>query len=88
MPLDETLWQFPVDYMLKVIGRADVDMVNMVSRIVANHVEDQHCHSIKTRPSRNGNYVAVSAMLYLTHKDQVEGIYRDLSLQRDVLWSL
>ena len=74
--------------MLKVIGRAEVDMVLLVSRIVAAHVEDQHFHSIKSRPSRNGNYVAVSAMLYLTHKEQVEGIYRDLSLQRDVLWSL
>jgi hypothetical protein len=88
MALDETLWQFPVDYMLKVIGRSDVDMVSLVSRIIARHVDAQHFHGIKSRPSRNGSYIAVSAMLYLTHKGQVEGIYRDLSLQQDVLWSL
>lgn len=88
MPLDETLWQFPVDYMLKVIGRSDVDMVSLVTGIVDAHVDSQHFQGIKSRPSRNGNYIAVSAMLHLTHKAQVEGIYHDLSLQRDVLWSL
>lgn len=88
MPLDEKLWQFPVDYLLKVIGRADADMISLVNEIVGKHVEPQHYLGIKTRPSGKGNYVAVSVTLHLTHITQVEGIYRDLSLQREVLWSL
>lgn len=83
--INEELWDFPCQYDLKVMGRAKHPMADIVADIVERYIEsfDRQQH-LSSRASRNGNFIAITASFTLTHKDQVEGIYRELSLREEI----
>ncbi len=88
MTLDERLWLFPMDFALKTIGKTQAPISQIVTNIVTKYIPDFDARSITLRPSGRGKYIAVTAHLYLTHKEQIEGIYADLNAHREILWAL
>ena len=88
MALNDAVWQFPLDYPLKVIGRSDGALKAQLVAILAQHVADFDPQCLQQRPSRKGRYTAYTAQLRLTHKDQVEGLYADLNQCESVLWAI
>ena len=88
MPLNESLWEFPVDYVLKVVGREGDQFKSALIEIIQRYVADFDPKTIQSKPSSNGKYVSLTAKIYLTDKSQVLGIYRDLNACQEVLWAL
>lgn len=86
--INPDLWEFPVDYALKVMGLASAPLTDIVTQILCTHAPDFDAARISIRASSSGKYHSVTAMVYLTHKEQVEGIYRDLHAHPDIVMTL
>lgn len=83
---DTELLQFPARFPLKVMGRGDGDFETLVVDIVNRHVEGEL--DVKVRPSRDGNFIAVTVTFEAHSKDQLDALYRELTGHERVLMAL
>ena len=80
--------EFPCDYPIKAMGRAEPEFEQAVTEIVARHVDQVPAHAVRTRNSRAGNFVSVTVTVKVTSRAQLEDIYQDLGRCERVLWTL
>jgi uncharacterized protein len=85
---EETLLTFPCRFPIKVMGKVDVEFDLLVIELIRPHVETLERDAIKCRPSKGGNYVAVTVMIEATSKQQLDAIYRSLTSHPQVLMAL
>jgi putative lipoic acid-binding regulatory protein len=85
---EETLFEFPCEFPIKAMGKADVDLPIIVTEIVRRHVAEVDEAAIKTRPSKDGNFLSVTVVIEATSKQQLDAIYQDLTDHPHVLMSL
>jgi putative lipoic acid-binding regulatory protein len=81
----DTLFEFPCDFPLKVMGRRSDDFRSLVLGIVQKHVGDVDPSRIEERPSENGNYLSVTLTFSAQSKDQLDALYRELTSCERVL---
>ena len=60
----------------------------VIVEIVRRHVTDIHEGAVTTRPSKDGNYLAVTVTIEASSKQQLDAIYQDLSDHPLVLMAL
>ncbi len=91
-PSNESLLKFPTPFPIKAMGRMVVDgerqFAQIVLEIVMKHAPDFDGQNVEMRPSKNGNYLAVTATITATSKTQLDDIYRELSAHPLVLMAL
>ena len=73
--LNEALWQFPMDYPIKLIGDAGDELLHAI----VQHFPDFDLATLEVRASRPGKSLAIRATLPFDHRDQVLAIYADLA---------
>lgn len=80
------LWQFPMDYPLKVIGNEGEheNFVNEVKLILGSLFPEFDLASIQVKPSKTGRYYALSAKLHLTSAEQVNALYAALDKAKTI----
>ena len=88
MTEQETLFEFPCEFPIKVMGKNHVDFEITVMTIVTKHVPDINEGALKTRPSSNGKFVSITVTIQAESKDQLDNIYRELSGHELVLMAL
>lgn len=79
--------EFPCDYPIKAMGRADAGLKEKVSAIVAEHAAldpDQ----VRTRPSSAGRFESITITVRVESREQLETIYSRLAQSEQVLWTL
>lgn len=76
-PLDPM--QFPMDFPVKVMGRRVDAFADTVVSVVRTHAPDFDPATLEMRPSRNGNYLAVTATIRAESRTQLDALYRELS---------
>jgi putative lipoic acid-binding regulatory protein len=76
---EETLFEFPCQFAIKAMGRANIELDLLVIEIVRRHASDFDHKTVKTRPSKDGNYLAVTIIIEATSKKQLDAIYQDLT---------
>lgn len=81
----ETLFEFPCDFPLKVMGRPTDDFRSLVLGIVAKHAGEIDESRIEERPSRDGNYLGLTYTIRATSKEQLDELYRELTACEKVL---
>lgn len=81
----ETLFEFPCDFPLKVMGRPTDDFRSLVLGIVAKHAGAIDASQIEERPSRDGNYLGLTYTIRATSKEQLDELYRELTACEKVL---
>jgi putative lipoic acid-binding regulatory protein len=92
----DTLLVFPTAFPIKAMGRmkaTDADAANQnfaqtVLEIVQKHAPDFDAATMEMRPSKNGNFVSVTATINATSKLQLDNLYRELSGHPAVLMAL
>jgi len=92
----DTLLIFPTSFPIKAMGRikatdtdaANVDFAQTVLAIVQKHVLDFDANTLEMRPSKNGNYISVTATINATSKLQLDTIYQELTANPQVLMAL
>jgi putative lipoic acid-binding regulatory protein len=85
---EETLLVFPCQFPIKVMGKTSSELDLLVVEIVRRHAPDLHEGAVTTRPSKDGNYLAVTILIEATSKQQLDAIYQDLTDHPHVLMAL
>ncbi len=78
-PDHPSLLTFPCVFPLKVMGRREDGFAQVISEIVQRHASDFHPRTIEMRPSKNGRYLSLTVTINATSKEQLDGLYTELS---------
>src|SRR5665811_406000 len=76
---EESLLEFPCQFPIKAMGKADLELDLLVVEIVRRYAPDIKEGAVTTRPSKDGNYIAVTVIVEATSKQQLDAIYLDLT---------
>jgi uncharacterized protein len=85
---DDSIFEFPCRFPLKVMGRNDPAFEQYVTEIVRIHAGSPALGAVTTRPSRNGRYLAVTIVFTASSRAQLDDIYRAMSASEQVLFLL
>lgn len=85
---EETLLKFPCRFPIKAMGKSDVEFDLLVLDIIQQHATAPEKTKMKSRPSQNGKYIAVTVHIEATSKTQLDAIYQALSAHPLVLVAL
>lgn len=84
----ESLWQFPCDFPVKVVGKANDEFETFVLSTVSKHVPDLKENALELRKSKDGRYLAITINIHATSKEQLDAIYLELTASDLVLMAL
>lgn len=84
----ETLLEFPCSFAVKAMGRAGSDFDALVVSLMRPFVPDLGEGAVKTRPSKAGNFTAVTVTFTAHSKEQIDNVYYALTGHPDVLMAL
>ncbi|GAB6142206.1 DUF493 domain-containing protein [Methylosoma difficile] len=85
---DETFFEFPCQFPIKAMGKTDIEFDLLVLEIVRRHTSAINENEVKTRPSKDGNFLSVTVMIEASSKKQLDAIYQDLHDHPLVLMTL
>ena len=77
--LQEHLWVFPMDYPIKLIDLAGVDLGGRRIIKKIKHFPEFDGQTMTVTPSRTGKYHSVTAQLRFEELEQVHAVYADLA---------
>src|SRR5688572_12587721 len=81
----DTLFEFPCDFPLKVMGRHTDDFRSIVLGIVQKHAGPILPTNIEERPSRDGTYLSLTCTFNAQSKQQLDDLYRELTAHERVM---
>ena len=76
---DESLIEYPCDFPIKIMGKAEQDFTRIVFAIVKYHAPDFDETTVEMRTSKGGNYLSLTCTVRATSKEQLDALYRALS---------
>lgn len=82
MPEDDasaTLFEFPCEFPIKVMGRTQEGFAQAVVEVVQRHAPGFDATTVEMRPSRAGNYLSITVTIQATSREQLDELYRELS---------
>ena len=85
---DKPVMEFPCEFPIKVMGHARDDFEALVATLVRQHVPDLGEGAIRSRPSKEGKYIAVTVTVTATSREQLDAIYYALTACEHVLMAL
>ncbi len=85
---EESLFDFPCEFPIKVMGRSSDTLEGEIIAIVRQHVPDLAEGAVCSRSSGKGNYTALTLTINATSKAQLDAIYRALNAHEAVVMTL
>jgi hypothetical protein len=82
----ETLFEFPCEYPVKAMGSDVGNLEDLVVTLVSKHCSE--IIHIKSRPSKQGNFIAVTVTITASSKQQLDNIYYELSSHEKIMMAL
>jgi uncharacterized protein len=76
---EETLLQFPTSFPVKVMGKRVDGFAQAMVDIVLQFAPDFDPATLEIKPSREGNYLGLTATINATSKQQLDDLYRALT---------
>lgn len=83
-----TNMEFPCDFPIKIMGRANLDFELKILSIIRKHTPDLGETAIRVRHSKEGNYMSITVTIPAKSKQQLDAIYQELSSEKTVLMLL
>lgn len=77
--MGDTLFEFPCEFPLKIMGAARDDFAQAMVTVVRAHAPDFDPATVEMRASGKGNYLALTCTIRAHSQEQLDGLYRDLS---------
>jgi len=84
----DTLFEFPCDFPLKVMGHNIDEFEGIVLEIVNRHVDAIPEGAVKSRGSSSGKFVSITVTFEAQSKQQLDDLYRELHAHEHVLMLL
>jgi uncharacterized protein len=78
-PVNESLFEFPCDFPIKVMGKSHPDFTDTIVSVVLQFDPTFDAARIETRPSSGGNYVGLTVTVRALNREQLDDIYRALT---------
>lgn len=78
-PVNESLFEFPCDFPIKVMGKAHPDFTDTIVDVVKQFDPSFDATRIETRPSSGGNYTGLTVTIRAQSREQLDDIYRALT---------
>lgn len=88
MSEDRPIQHFPDTYSIKAVGKDEENFSEFVADVVRGIVDDPAAVSYRTRPSRNGSYLAVTISFTADSQQQLDDVFKQMSEQTRVVWVL
>ncbi len=85
---EESLLKFPCEFPIKAMGKATPELEIAVLEIMHRHVPDLGEGSVKTRESRNGNYLSITVTIQARSRDQLDAIYMELTSCEHIVFAI
>jgi putative lipoic acid-binding regulatory protein len=85
---EETLFEFPTDFPIKIMGAATDEFRSLAIGIVTRHFGTLAPDSIQERPSSGGKYLGLTITVRAESKAQLDAVYTELTSCRQVLVAL
>jgi len=85
---DETLFEFPCTFPLKVMGKNLPEFEAAVLAIVRQHVPDLSEGAVTTRPSSGDKWLSLTVTINAQSKAQLDAIYLALNASEHVVMTL
>ncbi|MFM1990800.1 MAG: hypothetical protein RJA99_3757 [Pseudomonadota bacterium] len=73
------LLQFPTDFPIKIMGRRVDGFADEIVGVLRRHAPDFDAATLEMRPSRQGNYLGLTATIRANSREQLDGLYRELT---------
>ncbi len=80
--------KFPCDFDIKVMGHATPEFKEKITIIIKKHFSDFNKEQIKTRNSKDSNYLALTLTVRAENQAQLDSCYQELSASSDVIMAL
>ena len=77
--LSESLIEFPCHFPIKVIGEAHQDFIQIITSLIKKHLHGFIGKTIESKMSSEGKFISLTCTIYVTSKQQLDLIYKDLS---------
>lgn len=77
--VNTSLVEYPCDFPLKIMGKQVDNFAQIVTEIVQKHAPDFDPATLTTRPSRQGHYLGLTAVIRATSRAQLDALYTELS---------
>jgi hypothetical protein len=84
----DTLFEFPCEFPIKVMGRDEQAFRSLTLAIVERHAGPLEPARISERPSRKGNFIALTYTIRAESRAQLDAIYTELTGSGVVLVAL
>lgn len=84
MKQNTSLMEFPCEFMLKVMGLNTKAFKAGILKITRKHFPDTKASAVKSNPSRDGNYLALSITILVKDQPTLDLLYHDLTKHPDV----
>lgn len=84
----QSLLEFPCQFAIKVMGRTSPELDVSIVEIVRRHSPDLREGAVTSRPSKGGNYTAITLVIEASSRQQLDAIYQDLTASPHVLMAL
>ena len=78
-PEQESLFQFPCAFPLKIMGLTNDALAQTVLEVVLRHAPDFDGATMEMRPSSAGKYLSLTCTINATSRPQLDALYRELS---------
>lgn len=74
-----SLIEYPCDFPIKIMGKAEQDFTQTALTIVQYHAPDFDAATMSVRASKNGTYLSVTCTIRATSRAQLDALYQALS---------
>jgi len=78
-PVNESLFEFPCDFPIKVMGKSHPDFAETIVTVVREFDPAFEASRIEMRASSGGNYIGLTVTVRATSREQLDDIYRALT---------
>ncbi|WED44333.1 YbeD family protein [Legionella cardiaca] len=79
-----SLIEFPCDFPVKIIGKNSPDFLKEILAIILKHFPETPEESINCQESQQGNYLAITAVLYVHGQITLDALYIELTQHPDI----
>jgi len=88
MHKDNEILDFPCNFPIKAMGKAEPDFDLLVVEIIRRHYPDLGEGAVRTRLSRGGKFISVTVTICAESRSQLDNIYLELTSNDRVLIAL
>ena len=85
---EESPLKFPCEFPIKAMGKATPELEIAVLEIMNRHVPDLGEGAVRTRHSRNGNYISITVTIQARSREQLDAIYMELTSCEHIVFAI